>query len=270
VGEVHEMDAIDLGIQSFLFFLLVFARLVGVFVQAPLFGRPRGVPMAAQVGYSLAISLVLFHVLPIPAHMPDTPLTFAFTIAGQVLIGLVLGFAAYIVAAGAQFAGELVDIQLGLSVAASFDPSSGGTVNLMRQFEFRLALLVWIFIHGDYFFFRAVARSYELIPADTFSLPPAAIMKLVDMSNGIFVMAMELSAPVLVAIFITQLGLGLLNRAAQQFNVFMISFPVNILIGLGVLILSLSPMLYKALPNLYYHWNQDYINLILALKKGAH
>lgn len=257
---------IDLGFKSFILFLLIFARLAGVFVQAPLFGRPKGIPMPAQIGYSLAISLVIYHVVPMPKHIPETLMEMAFAVMGQAAIGLMIGFASYTVAAGLQFAGELIDIQLGLSIAASFDPSAGGTVNLMRQFQFRIAILVWIMTHGDYFFLKAVRRSYELIPPDTFVLPGPAVSKLVAMSGGIFVMALEISAPILAALFITQVALGLLNRAAQQFNVFMISFPVNIMVGMGLLILSLSPLLFSAIPNLYTNLNHDLVSLILALK----
>lgn len=259
-------EALDYGVQSVVFFLLIFARMVGIFVQAPLFGRPKGIPMPVQVGYSLVISLLLYHILPMPAHLPVGVIYYALALAGQVLIGLMIGFASYMVAAGVQFAGELVDIQMGMSIAASLDPSSGGNVNLIRQFEFRLAILVWIFIHGDYFFFKAVERSFELIPADTFTITGPAVAKLVSMTGGLFVMGLEISAPVLAAIFITDVALGLLNRASHQFNVFMISFPVKILVGFVILILSLSPFFAKALPNFYSSLNHDIIEFILALK----
>lgn len=262
------MSPIDLGFQSFMVFLLIFARLMGIFVQAPLFGRPKGVPIAGQIGYGLAITLLIFHVLPMPRNLPDNMIDLALCVMGQAVVGLMIGFTSYMVAAGIQFAGELVDIQLGLSVAATFDPSTGGTVNLIREFEFRLALLMWIVIHGDWFFFKAIERSYELIPPDRFSLNGTVINKLIDVSGGIFLMAVEISAPVLVAIFITQCALGLLNRAAQQFNVFMISFPLNILVGMTLLILSLSPLLYVAIPNLWDHLNHDMMELVLDLKMG--
>jgi flagellar biosynthetic protein FliR len=261
------MNPIDLGFKSFILFLLIFARLMGIFVQAPLFGRPTGVPVPAQVGYGLAISLVIFHVLPLPAHLPTGLIPMFFMVAGQVAVGLMIGFTSYMVAAGVQFAGELTDIQLGLSVAASFDPASGGNVNLMRQFEFRLALLIWILIHGDHFFLEAVRRSYDLIPPDTFAINLSALNKLIQVSGGIFITALEISAPVLAALFITDVALGLLNRAAQQFNVFMLSFPLKILVGMIVLILSLSPLLFQAVPILWDHLNYDLMELIMALKK---
>jgi len=260
------MNPLDAGFECIEFYFLIFARLVGVFVQAPLFGRPKGVPAPVQVGYSLAISLVMYSILPIPKHLPENAVEYGFAIAGQVSIGLMLGFASYMVAAGLQFAGEIIDVQMGLSIAANFDPSAGGTVNMIRQFQFRLALLVWIFIHGDYFFFKAIRRSYELIPPDTSALTQGAVFKLVDMTSGLFVMGLELSAPVVAALFITNVALGLLNRAAQQFNVFMISFPLSILIGMGVMILGLGTLMSRAIPNLYSHLNHDMMELIMALK----
>lgn len=260
-------EALDYLFQSAAFFFLIFARLIGVFVQAPLFGRPKGIPMPIQIGYSLVISFLMYHILPVPKDLPDVGIMFVFTVMGQVLIGLMIGFASYMVAAGIQFAGELMDIQLGLSIAATLDPGGGGgNVNLIRTLQFRLAILVWVLIHGDYFFFKAVERSYELIPVTHFFITGAVIEKFVEMTSGLFVMALEISAPVLVAIFITDVALGLLNRAAHQFNVFMISFPVKILVGMGMITLSLSPLLARAIPNLYSNLNHDMIQVILALK----
>jgi len=242
---------------------------VGVFVQAPLFGRLKGIPMPVQVGYSLAISLVMFHILPLPKDLPDHYISFIQAVICQVFVGLLLGFASYMVVAAVQSAGELMDMQLGLSIAATLDPGSGGSsAGLIRTLYLRLALLVWILLHGDYFFLRAVERSYELIPVTHFALPGAVIGKFVELTSGLFVIALEISAPVLAAMFISDVALGLLNRAAQQFNVFMVSFPVKILLGLGMMALSLAPVLVRALPSLYSNLNHQMIQVILALKSG--
>ena len=259
------MDNADLGLQAITFFIIIFARLVGVFVQAPLFGRPKGIPMPVQIGYSLAFSFVFFSVLPVPANLPTTLSGLAFEVSVQVLIGLMLGYAAYIVAAGVQFAGELTDIQMSFNIASSFDNAGGGTMNLIRQFEFRLAILVWIFIHGDYFFLRAVRRSYDLIPP-MHLLNTGSVANLIHMTSGIFVMGMEMAAPVVVSVFIIGVALGLLNRASQQFNVFVLSFPLYILMGFGVLALSMPLLFWKALPILYSNQNHDIMQLILAMR----
>ena len=261
------MSPVNLGFESFVFFLLIFARLMGVFVQAPLFGRPQGIPMAAQIGYGLGISFLIFHTLPLPAHLPTGLMETAIDAAGQTVIGLTIGFTSYLVVVGVQFAGELCDIQMGLSIAAMVNPATGQPINLISSFEQKLGILSWLFIRGYFYFFKAIKRSYQLIPVTSFSINGAALTKLIQASGGIFSMALEISAPVLVALFITQIALGLLNRAAQQFNVFMISFPLNILVGLSLLLLSIVPMFYLAIPHFWHRLNGDMASLILDLQK---
>lgn len=261
------MGQLELGFESFIFFILIFARLMGVFVQAPLFGRPKGIPMPVQIGYSLAFSLIFFSVLPIPAYLPKTLVALCFEALVQVLIGLMIGFASFIVAAAVQFAGEVSDISMSLNIAASYDQMSGQSVNLVRQFEFRLAILVWIFIHGDYFLFKAILRSYELIPP-TQLIAPGSVYNLIHMTSGIFVTGMELAAPVVIAVFMVSTAMCLLNRASQQFNVFVMSFPLYIISSIGALALSIPLLFWKVLPAMYSNLNHDIIQLILAMKGG--
>jgi flagellar biosynthetic protein FliR len=261
------MSPIDLGFESFVFFLLIFARLMGVFVQAPLFGRPQGIPMPAQICYGLGISFLIFHTLPLPPHLPTGLMETAIDAAGQAAIGLMIGFTSYLVVAGVQFAGEMCDIQMGLSIAAMVNPATGQPINLIASFEQKLGILSWLFIRGYVFFFRAIKRSYQLIPVYGFTINGPALTKLIQSSGSIFSMALEISAPVLVALFITQIALGLLNRAAQQFNVFMISFPLNILVGLSLLLLSIVPMFYLAIPHLWRHMDKNIASLIMDLRR---
>lgn len=259
------MTSVDLGVQSFLFFIIIFARLMGVFVQAPLFGRPKGIPLQVQIGYSLAFTFVFFSILPMPKYLPGDFGTLAVEMLLQVLIGLMIGFVSYIVPAAVQFAGEFSDITMSLNIAASFDQMSGQNVNLIRAFEFRLAILVWIFIHGDYFLFRAILRSYQLIPP-THPIDISSVGRLVPLTGGIFVSGLELCAPVVIAVFVIFAALGLLNRASQQFNVFLFSFPLFITAGLAAIAVTLPMLFYRVLPAMYSNMNDELIRFILAMK----
>lgn len=259
------MDPMEVGFRGFELYLLVMARFMGVFVQAPLFASHH-IPMQVRVGCALVASFAMFPALPLPPNLPDTLVNLAFAILYQILIGLIIGYVAFLVSAGAQFAGELIDIQLGLSIAASFDPSAGGTINLTRRFQLYLSFLIYLLINGHHFLFKAIAKSYHILPVDRMSYAGSMVEKLIGLSAGIFVVAIQISAPVMAALFITQVALGLLSRVAPQMNVFMLSFPLNIMIGLTLLSLSLVPVVSKAMPGFYQQLNSDLLDLIYTLR----
>lgn len=236
------------GYALWVLFLLAFVRVIGLFVQAPIWGSAH-IPKQGLVGAALCITIVLWPTLPVPprADVPVTIPDLALALLGQLAIGLVLGFVSFIVIAAVQFAGELLDIQMGLSVAASFDPASHGAVNLIRRFEFYFAMLVYLMLNGHHTLLSALARSYQALPP--WGAPHISwglVSHLMELSGYMFVLAVQIAAPVLAALFITQVALGLLARIAPQMNVFMLSFPLNIMIGIALFSLSL-PFIFQAL-----------------------
>jgi len=160
-------------------------------------------------------------------------------ILGQLAIGLVIGYISFIVMAIMQYAGEVLDTQMGLSVAASFDPASRGAVNMIRRFEFYLAMILYLIMDGHHQLLDALHKSFIAIPVSDFHMGDHLIWHLARTTGGIFEIGIQIAAPVLAALFITQVALGLLARVAPQMNVFMLSFPLNIAIGLGLLATSL-------------------------------
>lgn len=258
------MNPQDLGYRSLIFFFLIFARLAGILVQAPLFGRPKGVPMQTQIGYNLVISIVIFHVLPMPAILPTFAIDVAWALLKQVFIGLAIGLASYTVLAGLQFGGELCDGRIETSNIIGASPS--GTTTLIRQAELRLGILIWIMFHGDYFFFKAIFRSYELIPPTMFAFSNAAVGQLVSLTGQMFIVGLAISAPVMIASYIAQGMLGILARTSPQANVFMLVTPLGFFTGVAAYILSLHPQVFVAIPNLWDHFNRDFMNFILSLK----
>ncbi len=238
-------------------FLLAFVRVVGLFVQAPIWGSAH-IPKQGLVGAALCITVVLWPTLPVPpaALVPTTIPALFLALLGQLAIGLIIGYASFLVIAAVQFAGELLDIQMGLSVAASFDPASHGAVNLIRRFEFYFAMLVYLMIGGHHTLLRALAQSYQVLPPwGAPHISWALITHLTALTSQMFVLAVQIAAPVLAALFVTQVALGLLARIAPQMNVFMLSFPLNIMVGLSLFSLSL-PFIFYALGShghLLYH-----------------
>lgn len=229
--------------------LLALTRIVLIFVQAPIFGSHH-VPKPILAGMAALFTLVMFPHLKVPEQFPNGIMEFAFALLTQVAVGLVIGFISFLVMAAAQFGGELLDIQMGLSVAASFDPASHGAVNLLRRLHFYIAMQLYLLVNGHHLLIRAIQKSFDVVPLTSFHLPWELVSELIKHTGQLFVLGVQISAPAVGALFVTQCALGLLARVAPQMNVFMLSFPLNIGVGLILLTGSL-PVIMKFLLHLF-------------------
>lgn len=211
--------------------LLAFVRIVFIFSQAPILGS-RHIKAQLKVGLAASMAIVAFPNLPMPANTPADPREFLLALLSQAVVGLAIGFVSFLVMAAAQFGGEMMDIQMGLSVAASMDPSSGGTSKLLNRLNFYVAMLLYLGVDGHHMLLRALFRSFQVIPVTEFRISGRLLLQFIQHTEDIFLIGLQVAAPPLAALFITQVAMGLLARVAPQMNVFMLSFPLNIAIGL--------------------------------------
>ncbi len=228
------MDMTQEGMELIAVWLLAFTRFAGFFVQAPIWGSHH-FDKKILIGSAAAWTFILFPALNVPPKLSFEPFTFIMLIVFQFFVGMIIGYASFIIMAAAQFAGSMLDTQMGLSVAASYDPASGTSINMMQRLHFYLAMIMFLCFNGHHFLVRAMFRSFDLIPLTGLSLNENVIGILIEMTAKIFYLGVQLAAPGMAALFITQVGLGMLARVAPQMNVFMLSFPLNIAIGLTIL-----------------------------------
>ncbi|MFA5508715.1 MAG: flagellar biosynthetic protein FliR [Vulcanimicrobiota bacterium] len=221
----------DQFFSAFAVGLLAFVRIVFIFQQAPILGS-KHIKGQAKVGLAACLAVVAFPNLPMPANMPEDPRGFILALLAQVVVGLAIGYVSFLVMAAAQFGGEMMDIQMGLSVAASMDPSSGGTSKLLNRLNFYVAMMLYLMVDGHHMLLRALFRSFQVIPVTEFRVSGRLVSEFITHTEEIFLIGLQVAAPPLAALFITQVAMGLLARVAPQMNVFMLSFPLNIAIGL--------------------------------------
>ncbi|MGB9639087.1 MAG: flagellar biosynthetic protein FliR, partial [bacterium] len=235
---------------------LIFSRIAGVAIQAPLFASPH-IPTPLKVGFIAVISLIFFWRLPIDVNSISFDLTWIlFTVAKEFLIGLIMGYVMIFILYSIQGAGALLDQQLGLSTGASFDPQLGA-VNMNARFFFYFAFTIFILNGGFYFILKAIDFSFNILPvASYYNYSKDFIQTLISITNLFFYIALHVGGAVLVAVFIGQVGLGLIARVAPQSNVFMLSFPVNFMIGLFILSLTI-PYIIELFNNNYLSY--DYL-----------
>lgn len=221
--------------------LLPFFRILGIFSSAPILSN-RAMPVRVRVGTSLLLALLVAPLLPGPAFdisRPDALLV----LAGEVLIGLALGFIARVILASVEVAGEAVGLQMGLSFAGFFDPSSGQQNPMTRILNW-LSLATFVGFNGPVLIVLAVTHSFGVIPPAS-SLPEwLGRMQPIELGAGMFELGVVIALPFIVMLLFVNLGMGVVSRIAPQLNVFAIGFPITIGAGLSLLVLGL-PMLQR-------------------------
>jgi flagellar biosynthetic protein FliR len=223
------------------FFALVLGRMAGIFSAIPLFGQER-VPMLIRIVIVLMMSLVCFPVLKM--HTPQLPadtVSLVIMVVRETLIGISLGLIAKAILSAVEFCGQLIGMQMGFSMASMFDPAMG-QMPLMSIFQLLLAMLLFLSLEVHHIFIRAIVESYSVIPPGNWHMSGGLIQYLIMVTGDIFVLGIKLAAPVMVALLATSVVLGIMARSFPQMNIFMVSMPLNI--GVGLLILGLSLLVF--------------------------
>lgn len=222
-------------------FLWPFVRLLALTMSAPLFGDA-SVPATVKIGLAAIVALALSPVLgPMPAVSPFS-WEGLWILAQQVMIGAALGWAMQIVFSAVSMAGDFVGLQMGLSFATLLTPNSDGSTAVLGMFLNLVAMLVFLATNGHLMMFATLVQSFEVLPV---SIGPLSVTgwKMLAMWGGqLFTLALMLSLPLVAALLICNLALGILNRAAPQLNIFAVGFPLTLAVGLVVLQLMMPRM----------------------------
>ena len=170
-----------------------------------------------------------------PPIAPDF-FSLVFSAAGEILLGFAIGFSVKLIFAGIQLAGQLAGYQMGMALANVMDPASSQQVPLLAQFNNLIALLIFISINAHYWFIKALTQSYRLVPPLNVKFGSSLMEQLVQLSGNMFVIAIQVGAPVIAAMLLTSVAFGLVARTVPQMNVFIVAMPLKI--GVGLLFLG--------------------------------
>lgn len=228
---------LQIALPQFQSFMVILIRLGGLLAAWPILGSTV-IPLQIKTGLILMLALVIFPIIHLPP-LPTDPLKLSAGMASEFLVGLVIGLAVRFVFAGIELAGELIGSQMGLSMIQLFDPLTAHQVPVISQFQTILASLIFLALNIHVVVVRVVAESFQLIPPFGAHLSAPLFDEVLRLSQGLFVLAVRLSAPVLAVVLLVNLGLAIMGRSVSQLNVFVTSFPLTIAAGLFVMGMSL-------------------------------
>lgn len=230
-------------------FFFPFLRILGLVLAEPVFGN-RSIPMTAKVGLALFVTLLLAPVLPpLPPVEPASAAGVLIAVQ-QLAIGLAMGFVLRIALTAAETAGQLAGLQMGLGFAVFFDPQSSAQTAVVGQFVGLFAILVFLSTNGHAVVLGVLAESFRVLPIVPAALDPNGWRLVAEWGSAIFSAGVMISLPVVAALLIANLAVGIMTRAAPQLNIFAVGFPVTLVTGFVALYLA-APFIGPALAHLF-------------------
>ena len=189
------------------------------------------IPPQIKVVLSLMLALILYPFIPLITVYPDRPDHYIMLIASELLIGLVLGIIARFLFGAVEFAGTVIGFQMGLGMAMAFDPQSQEQISLVGRFENATATLIFLAMDGHLIVLQALVRSYSVLPPGGASINRPLVENLTELSASVFVIGLQIGAPLIVALFLANAVVGLLARSVPQIQVFVVGFPLTLMLG---------------------------------------
>jgi flagellar biosynthetic protein FliR len=236
------MNIADLSAEQIQLFLLTFVRITALVSLLPVFGAA-AVPVQLKAGLSFVLALLIFPTLGPPAQAAVSIPLFFFSVVKEIFVGLVLGFATTFLFAGVQFAGRLIDMQMGFSLVQVIDPFTESQVSTTGQLQILLFTILFLAINGHYFLLLAIQKSFMVIPLLGVQAPAGSLASYFSgLVGNVFVVAIQLAAPVFVVLVLTSLSLGIVARTVPQINIFFVGMPLKIAVGIGTFVLVLPAL----------------------------
>lgn len=220
-------------------FLFPLVRILAFVATAPFFSN-FSIPMRIRLVLGLALTIGIAPLIPPPPLIDVGSGNGLWMLAREISVGAAIGFVMRLVFAAINLAGEQIGFQMGLGFAVFYDPQSTAQTPVIAQFLALLNMLVFLSINGHLMMVATLAQSFQAIPIGADALPSSAQMNIIRFGSTIFSAGLLLSLPVTTALLITNLALGVLTRAAPQLNLFAIGFPITIVGGAVVMMLTLN------------------------------
>lgn len=227
-------------IEVFRLFFLVAMRFSGLIVSAPILGSANFPAMGkiGLIGLSALLITPTLTVLPIP--VPDDTIGYVLTAAGEVLIGLAMGLVMQFLFAAIQLAGQIMDMQSGFGLMNVFNPALETQFPIFGFFYFILAVLFMLVTGLHHLMISALAMSFQHIPIGGLDPDPGVLWAVAGWGSAIFYDAVMIGAPVIAAMMLAYVTMGLLSRVVPQIHLFVVGFPLTIATGLFVVALTID------------------------------
>ena len=213
-------------------YLAILLRLSLLVFLVPPFSNSR-IPAIIKACFALAFTTMLFPLLS--NQVP--PISFQAgsllsTVVSEVIFAVLMALSVSLILGAFEFAGELISYQAGLTMAQVVDPQGGFQMPIVSNLIQLVALLLLLSLNGHHIFLKLVVESFQTFPVGEFMLNVTTIDRLILLSGQLFIIGIKLAAPVVMVLFLIEIGLGVISKFIPNLNVLMTSFPIAVIVGL--------------------------------------
>ncbi len=222
-------------------FIFPLARVLALVVATPPF-YIEGLATRSLMLLGVAITVAIMPALPATAAIDPASGVGLLVLAEQMAIGYAMGLSMRLVFTAIDMAGNMISHQMGLGFATAYDPQSASQTPVVSEFAGMIALLLFLAVNGHLMALAALMQSFTVLPIGHAAFATASWLNLANAGFIIFSFGTLLALPVVVALLITNIALGILGRVSPQLNLIAIGFPVTILLGFAALYVSMSQL----------------------------
>jgi len=245
-------------------FLLVFVRMTGLFVIAPVFGR-RNIPAYFKIGFSFFMALILINTAAVQGLSGDLSVfSYALAVIKEFIVGISIGFISYLTFTAIYIAGEVIDMQIGFGIVNVIDPASNIQIPVTSNLYFIISMLLLFAIKGHHMIIKALFDSFSSLPLGEASFDAGLADGLINVFSTMFATGIRIAAPMVAAILLADIALGVVSKMVPQMNIFVIGMPLKILLGFVILVITL-PLFISVMEEVFGESGANMINYVKEL-----
>lgn len=230
--------------KNIILFIVIFTRLSGMMTSAPLLST-YPIPIQVKTWFMALIAFIMFPIVivqtgfPAPTSIPELTVI----LLKEFIIGYITGFVANVVFIGVEIAADLVSMQMGLTAAQAMNPMTGDTSPILSQAYTILASMIFIGMNAYHWIFAAIFKTFQLIPPGYgFVINGQITHNFALITSQMFIVGLGIALPIFSVLMITDVLLGFVSKMMPKMNIFMVSMPIKIYLGLILFIMLASPM----------------------------
>lgn len=260
----ENLALLNVSFSSLEIFFLIFVRVASILLLAPIFSY-KAIPTIVKIFLSVVFAFILYD--SVKSYITiniNNIYELAILTFREILLGTALAFCIQFVWSGIEMAADLISFMMGFSIANVLSPQTNTQISIITEFESLFAILIFLAIDGHYFVIQALVESFKLIPVGSFVVNKGLLAFIVQLIFIMFSLAVQVLAPVVLALIITNIVFGVISRTMPQMNVLIASFPITITVALfllGVTFNFAANVMIK-----YYYQLPVYYNQIFRLK----
>jgi flagellar biosynthetic protein FliR len=242
-------------------FAIVLIRTASVLFFSPIYNQT-SLPLMIKIGLALAIAVAIFPTINNSQQtLPDNVINFILLVFKEVAIGFLIGYVASLAFAAFIMGGELISAEMGLTMAELVDPLFGDRVSPIGQLLQIVAFILFFAINGHHWLINALVLSYKTVPLTGVIELGFSMGKILHLFNGVFVAAIKIAAPIMIILGLTVVVSGFLARSTPEINIFLIIFPMKILVGFLLLVITF-PFITRTVDYLLSLLRKDMFSLV--------